>query len=61
MQVGVLEEVTQEAYKIAELVEQANSRAAARSATEDAEELRAGMSPIITMKHRHSAQCFVGY
>ena len=42
----MLEEVTQEAYRIAELVEQADSRAASRSATEEAEELRAGASPI---------------
>lgn len=39
-------EVTQEAYRIAELVEQADSRAASRSATEEAEELRAGISSI---------------
>ena len=41
---GVLEEVTQEAYRIAELVEQADSKAASRSATAEAEELRAGVS-----------------
>ena len=40
----MLEDVTQEAYRIAELVERADSRAASRSATEEAEELRAGAS-----------------
>ena len=48
VQVGMLEEVTQEAHRIAELVEQADSRAADRSATEEAEELRAGARPLIT-------------
>lgn len=43
MQVGVLEEVTQEAHRIAELVEQADSRTAATPAVEEADELRAGM------------------
>ena len=46
LQVGVLEEVTREAHRIAELVEQADSRAAACSATEEAEELRAGVTSI---------------
>lgn len=41
-QVGVLQEVTEEAQRIAKLVEQADSRAAARAATEEADELRAG-------------------
>ena len=43
VQVGVLEEVTQEAHRIAKLVEQADGRAAARSAVEEADELRTGM------------------
>ena len=43
MQVGLLEEVMQEAHRIAELVEQADSRTAATSAVEEADELRAGM------------------
>lgn len=42
LQVGVLEEVTEEAQRIAKLVEQADSRAAARAATEEADALRAG-------------------
>ena len=42
LQVGVLEEVTEEAQRIAKLVEQADSRTAARAATEEADALRAG-------------------
>ena len=48
-----MEEVTQEAYRIAELVEQADSRATARSATEEAKELRAGASLILTVPYCH--------
>lgn len=44
LQVGVFERVTKEARRIAELVEQADSRAIAQSATEEAEELRAGVT-----------------
>ena len=43
MQVGVLENVTEEARRIAELAEQANSRPIGPSCTKKAEELRAGV------------------
>ena len=58
-----MEEVTQEAHRIAELVEQADSRAAAPSATEEAEKLRAGARPNITDVGDDFcvAQCFAGH
>ena len=43
MQVGVLEDVAEEAGKIAGLVEQADSRPVATSCTEKAEELISGV------------------